>query len=555
MNSLLNPKKKKFVVSIFVFILMLILALSFYDNLQNQKKISSIYAGILDQISKTISLAVKVKDTSTIQQVMANSTLNRKGNYLAVYTSEGTELFKVGRSECVDRLKYSVDINFLDESVGKVESCIRNDLSYFSRTFVAITFFGAFFVTLVAYTFNRLIKDVNKPIYDFAEFISNINFTTLELPVVDESKQNKNSNIKSLYEDISNLISNLKESQKELLDKEKYMAMSELAAQVAHDIRSPLSALEMVLQSKDEIEADKKELMKNAAIRINDIAENLLESYRAPLAISTDCSKHERFELSLLIDAIVDEKKLQYQPYSKLSISIESREVALGYSVNANKVELNRALSNIINNAVEATEFSGDVKVCLSRGEDKLELLIIDNGLGIAEEKLSIITQKGTSFGKKNGNGLGLYHAKKTIEDLGGKFEIKSHLGVGTTIVMTIPSDLEKKSHNKVEYVLLDNDELVRMTWEMSAQKLGIILHTFSSPSELYKDLESLSKDAVIYLDLELECEETGLDVAKKLFEQGYSDVYLATGSEELNIVEQDIIKGVVGKKAPWPIE
>ncbi|ATH09310.1 hypothetical protein BIY24_15570 [Halobacteriovorax marinus] len=554
MNSLLNPKKKKFVVSIFVFILMLILSLSFYDNLQNQKKISSVYASILDQISKTISLAVKVKDTSTIQQVMANSTLNREGNYLAVLTREGTELFKIGRPECGDRLKFNVDINFLNESVGRVESCIQSELSYFSRTFVAITFFGAFFVILVAYTFNRLIKDVNKPIYDFAEFISNINFTTLELPRVAESKQSENSNIKSLYKNISNLISNLKESQKELLDKEKHMAMSELAAQVAHDIRSPLAALEMVLQSKEEIETNKKELMKNAATRINDIAENLLENYRAPLAISTGSKQHEKIDLLPLAEGIVAEKKIQYQSYSGLSIEIENNTDTLSCDIEANKVEVNRVLSNLINNAAEATEFGGNIVIRLLRKEDKLEILIIDDGPGIPKEKISALTQKGISFGKKNGNGLGLYHAKKTLEDLKGSLEIESELGFGTKVKMTIPATLEKESSNKVEYALLDNDELIRMTWEMSAKKLGINLHTFSHPSELYGNLKRLPKETSIYLDLNLECDESGLDVAKRLFDQGYENIFLATGSEELNLEELDHIKDIVGKKSPWNV-
>ncbi|WP_172867718.1 sensor histidine kinase [Halobacteriovorax marinus] len=533
---------------------MLILSLSFYDNLQNQKKISSVYASILDQISKTISLAVKVKDTSTIQQVMANSTLNREGNYLAVLTREGTELFKIGRPECGDRLKFNVDINFLNESVGRVESCIQSELSYFSRTFVAITFFGAFFVILVAYTFNRLIKDVNKPIYDFAEFISNINFTTLELPRVAESKQSENSNIKSLYKNISNLISNLKESQKELLDKEKHMAMSELAAQVAHDIRSPLAALEMVLQSKEEIETNKKELMKNAATRINDIAENLLENYRAPLAISTGSKQHEKIDLLPLAEGIVAEKKIQYQSYSGLSIEIENNTDTLSCDIEANKVEVNRVLSNLINNAAEATEFGGNIVIRLLRKEDKLEILIIDDGPGIPKEKISALTQKGISFGKKNGNGLGLYHAKKTLEDLKGSLEIESELGFGTKVKMTIPATLEKESSNKVEYALLDNDELIRMTWEMSAKKLGINLHTFSHPSELYGNLKRLPKETSIYLDLNLECDESGLDVAKRLFDQGYENIFLATGSEELNLEELDHIKDIVGKKSPWNV-
>lgn len=86
-------------------------------------------------------------------------------------------------------------------------------------------------------------------------------------------------------------------------------------------------------------------------------------------------------------------------------------------------------LSNIINNAVEAfADSCGNVEVALLSIGDEVQLIVKDNGRGIPPEVLKKIGEKGVTHGKEgttSGSGLGVYHARKTIESCDGVFEIK----------------------------------------------------------------------------------------------------------------------------------
>jgi signal transduction histidine kinase len=62
-----------------------------------------------------------------------------------------------------------------------------------------------------------------------------------------------------------------------------------------------------------------------------------------------------------------------------------------------------------------------------------------DNGRGIPSEILENLGKKGATFGKEGGSGLGIYGAKKYIEKMGGKLEIKSRLGDGTMVMIILP--------------------------------------------------------------------------------------------------------------------
>lgn len=73
------------------------------------------------------------------------------------------------------------------------------------------------------------------------------------------------------------------------------------------------------------------------------------------------------------------------------------------------------------------------------RVEESVSLLISDNGIGISDIHLSDVCNRGVSIDKKHGNGLGLYHARETIEDIGGRLIINSVHRIGTFIEMNFP--------------------------------------------------------------------------------------------------------------------
>ena len=64
---------------------------------------------------------------------------------------------------------------------------------------------------------------------------------------------------------------------------------------------------------------------------------------------------------------------------------------------------------------------------------------------------------------------------------------------------------------------MLDDDELVRLVWQQTAQNCGQKLKTFSTPQKLYLALDTISKDANIYIDADLGQNESGEEIAKKL--------------------------------------
>jgi hypothetical protein len=169
---------------------------------------------------------------------------------------------------------------------------------------------------------------------------------------------------------------------------------------------------------------------------------------------------------------------------------------------------------------------------------------------GIPKDKLNIVFERGASFGKKNGTGLGLYHAKRTIEKYNGTIELESKLGIGTNILITLPQKIPDDFQADKTIVLIDNDPLVRTTWELSARKKNIHLKTFESTGQFLQ--AGLNKNIKLYVDSDLGEISSGEDFAKIAFESGYEDVSMATGVQPEEFTEYPFLKSVIGKKPPW---
>jgi signal transduction histidine kinase len=348
------------------------------------------------------------------------------------------------------------------------------------------------------------------------------------------------------FEEFINLVNAINKMSLEIQDStvkihklEASAKVAEAAKQVAHDIRSPLSALSMILGSLEQVSEDKRIIIRTAVQRINDIANDLLAKGKAALQDSgnsghINLSLHLEF-LAPLIDSIVSEKRIQFR--DKQRIEIES-DISKGYGLfaNINQTELKRTLSNLINNAVEAfPNDSGKVIVSLQSTTQEILVTIQDNGRGIPEHVLKKLGEQGLSYGKdgtQSGSGLGVYHAKKTIEDSGGKLLIQSQEGIGTIITITfakVPApnwfveNLELKSNSLV--VSLDDDASIHQIWrERIDSYIGYGLKHLSFTSALeFKNwiysLDKIQKRNQIYLvDFELLNQKlTGLDIIEDL--------------------------------------
>ncbi len=352
--------------------------------------------------------------------------------------------------------------------------------------------------------------------------------------------------------------------------------LSLLAKQVAHDIRSPLSALNMVSSALNEISEEKRLLIRSAIQRINDIANDLLakgkkvEEPKTKSKVRLPESKKVQTTKSLillpaLVDSLVSEKRIQYR--DQIGVSIESDfKNSFGSFVVADGKELSRMLSNLINNAVEALPLGrGAIVVSVRQSTDTIQLCIQDNGVGIPPEVLKSLGEVGVTYGKEgtqSGSGLGLYHAKKTIEGSGGQLSVRSSLGSGTLIEIRLPrvpapewflDKLTLRANSRI--FCLDDDVSIHQIWKgrlealnLSAQA-NIQMQNFTSALEFKKVAEQLPRSGdgqdIFLVDFELLGQKTnGIEVIKTLGTQ--KNVVLVTSHyDEVDIKDKCKLLGI----------
>lgn len=336
----------------------------------------------------------------------------------------------------------------------------------------------------------------------------------------------------------------LAEATRRIVDTEKKLRESAidkvrvtLTQQVAHDIRSPLAALEMITPFLADLPEDRRLLLRHAIGRISDIANNLLD--RNSRNIEEPQGKpHSTEFLPTLISSLISEKREQYRSRTRVEIEAESSPSDYNLFVSVNLVELGRVISNLINNAVEAIDETGKVRVLLNGQDDGyVRIIVTDTGKGISPETLPKLMQKGVTFGKINGSGLGLAHARECIESWDGHIRIDSTEGVGTTVELILPrasAPVWFTDRLVVEetstIVVIDDDPSIHAIWNQrfspvrEAYALQMV-HLYSADAlrEWVTTHNEIATQAKYLIDYELgidnkrKCPVFGLDVLLEL--------------------------------------
>ena len=228
-----------------------------------------------------------------------------------------------------------------------------------------------------------------------------------------------------------------------LTEKEIAIHRNRLASQVSHDIRSPLAALQVIADSSHELPDKKREIFQSAVLRIRDIVNNL--EFKKSGSLSADQPESKIEAIDDLLNSIISEKQTQYQGYPGIEIRMDLKSAEQGIFSRINAIELKRIISNLVNNAVEATVgATGLIEVRLKRSGTKNILVVEDTGKGIPSENLERIFEDGVSYGKESsvesGSGMGLFHAKSEIRKCGGEIFVESELGLGSKFTIELPA-------------------------------------------------------------------------------------------------------------------
>lgn len=300
----------------------------------------------------------------------------------------------------------------------------------------------------------------------------------------------------------------------------------DLARQVAHDIRSPLAALNVVLSSVGKFDEETRLLVRHSITRIQDIANNLLEKSReGSEAIQEATKKRDVHLVSSLIEGIVTEKRTQYRERIGIEITHKQSESSYGIFCEIVPSEFKRVLSNLVNNSVEAMNGDGSVTISTEIDGTFAKIEVRDTGKGLSKEDTAKIGSHGFTV-KADGSGLGLAHAFKTIAAWGGKITFESELGIGTTVTIFLPLSEspawfvgELKVSDQMTVAILDDDSSVHQIWDRRLQAVGVKAVHFSTPEQLSGWLKENEQTPTRFLvDFELiGFTESGLDLASRL--------------------------------------
>jgi signal transduction histidine kinase len=212
-----------------------------------------------------------------------------------------------------------------------------------------------------------------------------------------------------------------------------------MAEHVAHNIKGVIATLQLKVNALPaSSEKDRRDLM-DCVQSLRDVSAGLLKSKKKERSGEHVEEPAAPIHLLEVVRAAVATKATQYSENGQVDISIESEASAYGLFAAVPAAELKAILSNLIDNSVDAANGLCRIQITLQSVSGQVAISVRDNGRGIPEHILPLLMAEGFSYGKENGNGIGLFHAKEVIEKSQGKIEIHSQEGFGTKINMTLP--------------------------------------------------------------------------------------------------------------------
>ncbi|NGP78130.1 HAMP domain-containing protein [Balneolaceae bacterium YR4-1] len=249
-----------------------------------------------------------------------------------------------------------------------------------------------------------------------------------------------NDEIGSLAEAYNEMVSRLKDLQEELAAAEREAAWKEMAQQVAHEIKNPLTPIKLNVQHLERQLASEDADVNELKPRIKEITKNIITQIQSLNNIASDFSKfsqpiNQEFE-SVSLNSLVESVKDLYQHDEETSIVTELPPHNL--IVEGVNDELRRVIINMVKNAFEAMPEGGIIKIRCYTQRQSAFIEIEDNGQGISEEDKSKIFVPNFST-KSSGTGLGLAICKKIIEVHRGSISFASIEGKGTTFIIKLP--------------------------------------------------------------------------------------------------------------------
>ena len=370
--------------------------------------------------------------------VFITGNLKNKTTVMSKLTSLVDTYLYISRNIDPEILRY---LNETEEAVSfyySVENSQTGIKVTFAIIYIIVVTLLLFLSTSIAITFaSRL----TKPIVNLIGASDSISKGALDVKVPDLDTDDE---FKELNKNFNSMIERLKEQQDKLLTTERYEAWETVARKLAHEIKNPLTPIQLSIDSLREKYKDKllnegrdfEKYLETINRQIKDI-EKLVNEFsnfaRMPRPIL------KKMDIVNLINKSLDFIKMTSKNSVNLIVKTKSAVIY------GDEDQLNRVLINLIKNSEEAflekikknPNFKGNIDIEINDNNDYIIIRLIDNGTGISDAKKAMTPYFTT---KKTGTGLGLPIVTKIINEHSGNFSIKNKTsGSGTMVKISFP--------------------------------------------------------------------------------------------------------------------
>lgn len=309
---------------------------------------------------------------------------------------------------------------------------------YLNYIFIVNLFVIAFGIWLSWIISNHLTRAVTK----FSDLVNRITlFENDPQPI----RYYQNDELNQLVKAYNKMILQIKEQKERLSFKDKEEAWREMAKQVAHEVKNPLTPMKLTIQNFErkfdptdvDIHKKVKHLSKTMVDQIDLVATvaNAFSQF-AQLPEKNNEIFNLNKEVKNIINIFSDEKIYFHSNKDQIMIEMD-------------KIYLSRIITNLVSNASQANDEEREniINVDVEQRRKRIIITVEDNGIGIAEEHYGRIFEPNFTS-KSSGMGLGLTMVRKMVEDYKGEISVKSELGKGTTFTISLPNNLKATEAN-----------------------------------------------------------------------------------------------------------
>jgi len=248
--------------------------------------------------------------------------------------------------------------------------------------------------------------------------------------------KNATKEIDSLVNSYNKMIDDLEDSAEKLAKNEREQAWQEMARQVAHEIKNPLTPMRLTVQSFQMTSSLESNEEKN---KLNDFCDTLIEQIDTMSNVATSFSDFATLPKTQLEKSdIVDATKKVVEIFEQNNIDFQSSKESI--VIKLDKEQWIRVMTNLIKNSIQAipSDREPKIKVEITDSTNSIKIIVSDNGLGVLEKnKEKIFEPKFTT--KTDGMGLGLGIVKNIINSHRGKISYKSKPKKGTKFTISLP--------------------------------------------------------------------------------------------------------------------